>query len=64
MPVFSQLLVAGHAVGVDDVDNRILRAHPHLILDQPHHAGLHRELSDMTSLFYYHPSKQLHYQNQ
>lgn len=40
--VFSQLFVAGHAVSVNDVYYRVLRANPHLLLDQSQHAVLHR----------------------
>lgn len=43
MSVFSQLFVAGHTVDVDDVNNRVLRTHPDLIMNQPHHACLYRE---------------------
>lgn len=38
--VVSELLVAGHAVDVDDVDDRVLRADPHLALLRHHHAVL------------------------
>lgn len=38
--VVRELLVAGHAVDVDDVDDRVLRADPHLALLRHHHAVL------------------------
>lgn len=40
MSVFSQLFVAGHALSVNDVDYGVLRANPHLLLDQSQHAVL------------------------
>lgn len=39
-PVFSQLPVTHHGHHVDDVDNRILRAHPDLVLIDSQHAVL------------------------
>lgn len=39
-PVFGQLSVTHHGHHVDDVDNRILRAHPHLVLIHSQHAVL------------------------
>ena len=38
--VVGELLVAGHAVDIDDVDDRVLRADPHLALLRHHHAVL------------------------
>lgn len=38
--VVGELLVAGHAVDADDVDDGVLRADPHLALLHQHHAGL------------------------
>lgn len=38
--VVGELLVAGHAVDVDDVDDGVLRADPHLALLRHHHAVL------------------------
>lgn len=38
--VVGELLVAGHAVDADDVDDGVLRADPHLALLYQHHAGL------------------------
>lgn len=40
-PVFSQLPVTHHGHHVDDVDDRILRAHPDLVLIDSQHAVLH-----------------------
>lgn len=40
-PVFSQLPVTHHGHHVDDVDNRILRAHPDLVLIDSQHAVLY-----------------------
>ena len=53
MSVFSQLFVAGHAVSVDDVDYRVLRANPHLLLDQSHHAVLQRRRCDNGPQFHF-----------
>lgn len=39
-PVFSQLSVTHHGHHVDDVDNGILRSHPHLVLIDSQHAEL------------------------
>lgn len=39
-PVFSQLPVTHHGHHVDDVDDRILRAHPDLVLIDSQHAVL------------------------
>lgn len=48
MSVLSQLFVAGHAVSIYDVDNRVLRANPHLLLVHSQHAILHRIKCDMA----------------
>lgn len=48
MSVLSQLFVAGHAVSVYDVDYRVLRANPHLLLDQSQHTVLHRRRCDIS----------------
>lgn len=47
MSVFGQLFVAGHAVSVDNVDYRVLRTNPHLLLDQSYHTVLHRGYDKM-----------------
>lgn len=47
MSVFCQLFVAGHVESVNDVDYGVLRANPHLILDQSQHTVLHRGRCDM-----------------
>lgn len=38
--VIRELFVAGHAVDVDDVDDRVLGAHPHLAVLRHHHTVL------------------------
>lgn len=38
--VVAELLVAGHAVDVDDIDDGVLRADPHLVLLHHRHAVL------------------------
>lgn len=53
MSVISQLFIAGHAESVDDVDDRVLRTDPHLLLDQSNHAGLHRRRCDIKSQFWH-----------
>lgn len=40
MPVLCQLLIAGHAAGVNYVNSGILGANPYLILIQSQHAVL------------------------
>lgn len=42
-PVLSQLPVAHHGHHAYDVDNRVLRAHPHLVLIHSQHAVLQIE---------------------
>lgn len=50
LSVLCQLFVAGHAGSVNDVDYRVLRANPHLILDQSQHAVLQRKCGFPVSL--------------
>ena len=40
VPVLSQLLVTRHAARVHDVDHRVLRANPNLVLVHTQHAVL------------------------
>ena len=39
--VLCELLVTRHAAWVDDVDHRVMRANPHLVLVNSQHAVLH-----------------------
>ena len=41
VPVLRELLVTRHAAWVDDVDHRVMRANPHLVLVNSQHAVLH-----------------------
>lgn len=47
-PVFSQLSVTHHGHHADDIDNRVLRAHPDLVLINSQHAVLKIETQKDT----------------